>query len=143
MEKINYNNRKFRVIGNSNVKDIGSQTIFEFCQNGDLIFGRYHGGEVKKGSFIAVMHGNGSMEKKFQHLNQRGNLVSGSGIASPEILNNGSVRLKESWEFEPEVSGSTIMEELPDKKAKETSFNWLSYLRQQTGHPINNLLLVK
>lgn len=143
MEKIDYNNRKFRVIGNSNVKDIGSQTIFEFCQDGDLIFGRYQGGEVRKGSFIAVMHGNGSMEKKFQHLNQRGNLVSGSSIASPEILNNGSVRLRESWEFSPEVSGSTIMEELLDEKTKDTSFNWLSYLRQQTGHHISNLLFIK
>ena len=143
MEKIDYNNRKFKVIGNSNVKDIGSNTIFEFCQNGNLIFGKYHGGEVKKGNFIAVMHGNGSMEKKFQHINQNGKLVSGSSVASPEILNNGVVRLKESWEFFPEVTGSTIMEELRDEKTKDVSFNWLSYLRQQSGHHINNLLFIK
>ncbi len=144
MEKIDYNNRKFRVIGNSNVRDIGSNTIFEFCQNGDLIFGRYQGGEVKKGNFIAVMHGNGSMEKKFLHINQKGKLVSGSGIATPEILDNGTIRLKESWEFVTKVSGSTIMEELHHEKVKEsTGFSWLSYLRNQTGHHINNLLLVK
>jgi len=145
MESIDYQNRKFKIISNSNVKDIGSNTIFSVCHSGDLVYGLYQGGQVSQGSFIAKLMGNGSLEKRFQHLNDKGHFISGKSYSTTEVLPDGRLRLKESWEFTPEIKGSAIFEEIKDKNdyQKSDGFSWQNHFLTAKDYPVYNCLLTK
>lgn len=143
---LNFNKKQFRVISNSNVKDVGSNTIFSFCQRDDVVYGSYRGGAVKHGSFIARIQGNGSMEKRFHHLNEKGLFITGRSISITEHLPDGRLRLKESWEYTPEINGSAIFEEIKkeDKTGNKKHFSWAEYLRSENKNfSIFNSLLIK
>ena len=135
---INLNLKQFKLISSSNVKDIGTETKFNFCQKDGIIYGVYNGGAVKKGSFIAKIIGDGTLEKRFQHVNENGNLVSGKSYATTEVMADGRLRLKETWTDESDKTGSSIYEEILKSSNRGTSF-WKLLL----SHPLQNLSFTK
>jgi len=114
-------NKKFSLVSESNVHDVGTKTLLTVNQEGELIFGEYTGGKVVKGSFIAKLSPKNTFERYFHHYNDSGRLVSGKSLGSIEILRDGRVRLKESWDLDSHFSGNAIYDEV-DEKGIENEF---------------------
>jgi len=112
-------NKKFVLVSESNVKDIGSKTLLSVNQDGDLFYGEYSGGKVVKGSFIARLSSSNTFERHFHHFNDRGKLVSGKGCGTIEIMQHGKIRLRASWDLNSQFHGDAIYDEIEIKKEKD------------------------
>ena len=138
MDMTNFNFKEFRLISSSNVKDIGSETKFSFCQKEGVVYGVYEGGAVKKGSFIAKIIGDGKLEKRYHHVNSFGSLVSGKSYSTSEVMIDGRLRLKETWTDDNKKTGSSVYEEIENTKKGISNF-WKTLF----NHPIQNLAITK
>ncbi len=49
------------------------------------------------GSLIAKIADNDSLEMRYQHLNKKGELMTGKCFSTPETLSDGRIRLREKW----------------------------------------------
>ncbi len=113
MNKINYDNRKFASIENSEMGEVSDETVFHYRQKGDLVWAEYAGGEIVFGTLIAKVLGNDSLEMRYQHLNKSGELMTGKCFSTPDILDDGRIRLYEKWQWTSgDLSeGESIIEE--------------------------------
>lgn len=111
---INYDGRRFRSIANSPNGEASGATVFEYRQRGDALWGIYAGGAVRKGTLVAVVAADGALDMRYQHLNDRGELMTGECRSTPELLPDGRLRLRESWRWTSGdgSSGSSIVEEI-------------------------------
>ncbi len=114
MIKINYDNKKFASVKNSDTGEVSGETIFHYRQKGDLVWAEYAGGEIVFGNLIAKVIENDALEMRYQHLNKSGALMTGQCFSTPEILPDGRIRLYEKWQWTSGdlSSGESIIEEL-------------------------------
>lgn len=111
--KINYNNKKFRPIQNTENGETSEETIFKYKQNGKILTAVYSGGKIKKGHLIGLVEDNGTIEMRYHQVNDNGQLMTGICFSKPEILMNGKIRLHETWEWTSgdKSKGKSIIEE--------------------------------
>lgn len=111
---INYDNKKFASVENSETGEVTSETVFHYHQNQGLVWAEYSGGEVVFGSLIARVCESGSLDLRYQHLNKQGELMTGTCYSTPEILEDGRIRLHEKWQWTSgDLSkGESIVEEI-------------------------------
>lgn len=95
--KINYDNRFFASVQNSETGEVSAETVFHYHQKDDLVWAGYKGGEIVFGSLIAKADDNGNLEMRYQHLNAKGELMMGKCFSTPEITPDGRIRLYEKW----------------------------------------------
>lgn len=113
MSKINYNNKRFVSYKNSENGEVSSETVFEYRQKDDLVWAGYSGGEIVFGTLIANVVENNCLEMRYQHINKNGELMTGKCFSTPEILDDGRIRLYEKWQWTcgDRSSGESIIEE--------------------------------
>ena len=99
MTKINYDNRVFKSVSNSETGEVSGETKFYYHQEGNVVWAEYRGGEIIFGNLIARVYDDDSLEMCYQHLNMRGEFMTGKCFSTPEILENGKVRLHEKWQW--------------------------------------------
>ena len=97
--RFNFDNRKFRPVANSAGGDVGGETVFHYHQDGELVWAEYSGGEIVFGTLIAKCRYDGTLDMRYQHLNQSGELMTGECISTPERLADGRIRLHEKWRW--------------------------------------------
>jgi hypothetical protein len=116
MNKINYDNRTFKSVSNSETGEVSSETIFHYHQKDNLVWAEYAGGEIVFGSLIAKVLPDASLEMRYQHLNKRGELMTGKCFSKPEILSDGRIRLREKWQWTSGdfSAGESIVEEVAE-----------------------------
>ena len=56
MKTLNFNNKKFALLGNSTNGKVDTDTIFIYKQKGNLVTADYHGGSIKYGKIIALLN---------------------------------------------------------------------------------------
>lgn len=114
MKKIDYNNRRFRSVSNSESGEVGAETLFHYHQKDDFVWATYEGGSIVFGSLIAKVLENDSLEMRYQHLNRQGELMTGVCKSAPEILPDGRIRLYETWQWTcgDNSKGESIVEEI-------------------------------
>ena len=114
MNKINYDNKKFASIENSETGEVSGQTVFHYHQKDNLVWAEYAGGEIVFGTLIAKVLENDALEMRYQHLNKSGELMTGKCFSTPEILLDGRIRLYEKWQWTSgDLSkGESIVEEI-------------------------------
>lgn len=112
--QINYDNRVFRSVQNSETSEVSSETLFYYHQKDNLVWANYEGGEIVFGSLIAKVLEDNSLEMRYQHLNAKGVLMTGKCVSTPEILENGKIRLHEKWQWTcgDFSAGESIIEEI-------------------------------
>ena len=112
--KINYDNKKFASVQNSETGEVSSDTVFHYHQKDDLVWAEYSGGEIVFGNLIAKVLEDGSLEMRYQHINEKGELMTGKCFSKPEILRDGRIRLHEKWQWTSgDLSkGESIVEEI-------------------------------
>lgn len=114
MNKINYDNKKFASVENSETGEVSGETVFHYRQKGDLVWAEYAGGAIVFGTLIAKVLENDCLEMSYQHLNESGDLMTGRCFSTPEILPDGRIRLFEKWQWTSGdlSAGESIIEEI-------------------------------
>ena len=116
--KINYDDRIFTSLENSQSGEVSQETVFHYHQTGNLVWAEYKGGEIVFGSLIAKVDEGGNLEMRYQHLNAKGELMTGKCFSKPELLPDGRIRLHEKWQWTcgDFSSGESVIEEIEQKK---------------------------
>ena len=114
MRKINYDKRSFKSVQNSETGEVSSETLFYYHQIDNFVWANYEGGEIVIGQLIAKVLNNDSLEMRYQHLNTKGDLMTGKCISVPEVLANGKIRLFEEWQWTcgDFSKGKSVVEEI-------------------------------
>jgi hypothetical protein len=112
--KINYDNRIFKSVQNSETGEVSAETTFYYHQKENLVWAEYAGGEIVFGTLLAKVLENNSLEMRYQHLNKKGGLMTGKCVSAPEIMENGKIRLYENWQWTSGdfSKGASVVEEI-------------------------------
>lgn len=111
---MNYNNKRFKPVKNTENGETSEATIFEYRQQGNLLTAEYSGGDILKGHLIGLVDAYGHIEMRYHQINQQGEFRTGICFSKPEILANGKIRLHESWEWTSGncSKGASVLEEI-------------------------------
>ena len=96
---INYNNKKFKPVINSDNGETSSDTIFHYKQNGNILTAEYSGGKIVYGHLVGLVDNEGNIDMRYHQINDKGELMTGVCKSTPEILENGKIRLHETWQW--------------------------------------------
>jgi len=110
---INYSDKIFRPIVNSENGETSHETVFVYKQIGNILMSEYAGGKIKSGHHIGLVDENGNIDMRYHQVNNEGALMTGICKSIPEILENGKIRLHESWKWTSgdKSEGNSIIEE--------------------------------
>lgn len=110
---INYNEKIFRPISNTENSETSGETIFHYKQVDNILTAEYYGGKIKYGHLIGLVDSDGKIEMHYHQVNDKDELMTGICKSKPEILENGKIRLHESWEWTSgdKSKGQSIIEE--------------------------------
>ena len=111
---INYNNKQFKSVTNTENGETSSDTIFEYKQEGNILTAHYSGGKISTGHLIGIVDDKGEIDMRYHQVNTKGEIMTGKCFSTPEILPNGKIRLHEQWEWTSGdfSKGASIIEEL-------------------------------
>lgn len=114
MSKIHYDGRIFRSVSNTENGEVNGETIFRYSQEGNIVTATYSGGGIVAGSIIGVVDEQGVLDMRYQHVNDRLELMTGTCISRPEIMANGKIRLHEEWQWtcKDRSKGRSVVEEI-------------------------------
>ena len=98
MKDLNFNNKRFSLIENSENGKVNSETIFEYKQDGDLVTADYFGGTVRYGKIIAELKDN-KLKMLYLCLTTDNELKAGRADAEISLTENNKIKLKLNWEW--------------------------------------------
>jgi len=111
-----YDGKRFASIANTPNGEVTGDTIFEYHQMGQVVWASYEGGGIRKGMLVAVVDASAgdALDMAYQHVNTRGEIMTGRCRSTPEVLADGRIRLHEQWQWTSgdESSGESIVEEI-------------------------------
>jgi NADPH:quinone reductase-like Zn-dependent oxidoreductase len=99
LKMINYNGKQFRVIQNTANGETNTNMIFSYQQKGNVVSCLYSGEAIIQGHLLGLVDANGVITMRYHQVNTNGGLMTGKCISTPEILNNGKIRLHEKWQW--------------------------------------------
>jgi len=110
---INYNNKQFRPISNTENGETSNETVFLYQQVGCILTSEYSGGKIIQGHLIGIVDEAGNIDMRYHQVNEKGELMTGICKSRPEILSSGKIRLHERWEWTSgdKSKGESIIEE--------------------------------
>jgi len=108
MSEINFHNKTFALVENSQKGAATSKTIFKYQQEGNLVTADYFGGAIRYGKIIARLEDN-QLHMLYQCLTEEDELKAGKAVADISFNENKLIKLSLNWEW------------LGDKKEKGTS----------------------
>ena len=111
---INYHDRKFRPVSNSDNGEVSGEMIFHYRQVGDVLTCTYQGENIVSGHLIGKVDAEGRIDMRYHQINLRGELMTGVCQSRPELMENGKIRLYEEWQWTSGEGskGSSILEEV-------------------------------
>ena len=115
-EKICMQNRRMRPRMNTVNGQVSEDTLFEYFQDGDVVWATYHGGDVLRGMIIGRMSPNLDLDIRYLQLGVDGTFHEGTSHSSTEFLNDGRIVLYEDWIWTGNCkgSGTSIIEEIKE-----------------------------
>ena len=110
---MNYNDKKYRPISNTENRETSNESLFFFFLVGNILTSEYSGGKIKYGHLIGLVDHLGNIEMSYHQLNDKDELMTGICKSIPEILENGKIRLHESWKWTSgdKSEGNSVIEE--------------------------------
>ena len=111
---MNYNNRTFRPISNTENGEVSAETLIHYKQTGNILTCEYSGGKIKYGHLLGIVAENGEIDMRYHQVNNLDAFMTGVCTSRPEILPNGKIRLHETWEWTSgdRSKGESIIEEI-------------------------------
>jgi hypothetical protein len=110
---IDYNNKVFRAISNTENGETSADTVFCYQQAGNILTSAYSGGKIVHGHLLGLVDENGNINMSYHQINVNGDLMTGTCKSRPEVLPNGKIRLHENWQWTSgdQSQGQSIIEE--------------------------------
>ena len=120
MKGVDYNDRLFSPVVNTDNGEVNSSTVFHYRQRGNVVWATYEGGDVSFGILIATVAEDGRLDMRYSHVNREGRLMTGRCDSVPELLPDGRLRLHESWRWTSGdlSSGESIVEEVRSERPR-------------------------
>lgn len=114
MGKINFNDKTFGLLANSENGKVSTETLFYYKQDGDLVTAEYKGGSIKYGKIIAKVIDEKNLKMLYQCLTIEGELKAGSADANVSINTKGKIQLDLNWQWlnDEKTSGTSTYIEL-------------------------------
>ncbi|WP_430404754.1 n-acetylglutamate synthase [Fluviicola sp.] len=111
---MNYHNKKFRPVSNTENGETSEETIFHYQQEGNILTCTYSGGQIKVGQLIGLVDSIGNIDMRYHQVNSKGQLMTGICKSTPEILSDGRIRLHEMWQWTSgdQSKGNSVLEEV-------------------------------
>ncbi len=111
---MNYHNKTFRPVSNTENGETSAETIFHYKQKGNLLTSEYAGGKIISGHLIGLVDEAGSINMRYHQVNSDGELMTGICQSKPEFLDNGKIRFHETWQWTSGdcSGGESILEEI-------------------------------
>jgi len=111
---INYHDKTFKSVSNSENGEVDGSTLFYYKQAGDIVTANYHGKGIKSGQLIAKVDASGILTMRYQHINQHDVFKFGHCISTPKVMANGKLQLHEKWKWDCDdySEGESIIEEV-------------------------------
>jgi hypothetical protein len=69
---MNYDNKIFRPISNTDNGETSSETIFIYKQVGNILTSEYTGGKILKGHLIGLVNKDGEIDMRYHQVNNKG-----------------------------------------------------------------------
>lgn len=102
-------------VSNTGDGDVGAATVFRYHEDGGVVWADYAGGAVRRGHLVGTRDGD-ALDFRYVHLAGDGTTASGHCTSRLEALDDGRVRLHETWRWESrDGAGHSVVEELPDR----------------------------
>lgn len=95
----NLEGKVFRSVANTGNGEVGAETLFRYRQSGEVVTADYSGGSILSGHLIARVLPDGRLDMRYHHLNDRGELMLGKCLSTPERLPDGRLQFKEQWQW--------------------------------------------
>jgi hypothetical protein len=96
---INYHNKKFRALENSENGEVDGALIFHYQQNGNVLSCTYSGAKIIQGHLLGIVADDGSINMRYHQVNIQGQLMTGTCISTPELMEDGKIKLQEDWQW--------------------------------------------
>jgi hypothetical protein len=96
--EINFNNKKFALIQNSDNGEVNNDTIFEYKQVDNLVTADYFGGNIKYGKIIALLNGD-RLNMLYQCMTTDNQLKAGKAVAQITLTDKNKIKLSLNWEW--------------------------------------------
>ena len=111
---MNYHNKKFRPVSNTENGETSEATLFHYQQEGAILTCTYSGGQIVSGQLIGLVDKDGKIDMRYQQVNSKGELMTGICHSTPEILTDGRIRLHETWQWTSGdcSKGNSVLEEI-------------------------------
>lgn len=113
-----YDNKTLTSLSNTPNGEVTADTTFHYHQDGNIVWAEYSGGSVVKGFLIATVREGaeveGTLDMRYQHVNKEGELMTGKCVSVPERLEDGRLRMRETWEWTSgdRSKGESVVEEV-------------------------------
>ena len=109
----NLEGRRFRDVTDDHAGDVGANTIFEYHQDGDIVWARYAGGSIKLGLLVGTRDAD-TLSFRYCHLTADGQTANGHCTSTITELADGRLECRERWQWESRPGvGTSIIRELP------------------------------
>lgn len=92
---VSYDGKRFRKAGAAPGEDVPNAL---YRQDGDLVWGEFAGGDVRRGSLTGLCGQDGRLEFAYTMVLDTGEVIAGRSVSTPEILPDGRILLHEDWE---------------------------------------------
>lgn len=99
MSNFSYHDKQFRPVSNTENGETGSDTLFHYKQNGNLLTAEYAGGTIQYGHLLGTVDEQGVIDMRYHQVNVEGIIMTGICRSVPEILPSGKIRLHEQWRW--------------------------------------------
>jgi hypothetical protein len=111
---INYHNKKFRPVANTDNGETSEETVFLYQQTGNILSAAYSGGKIVQGHLIGLVDEAGNIDMRYHQVNGDGVLMTGKCHSRPEQLPDGRIRLHETWQWTSgdHSHGESVIEEV-------------------------------
>jgi len=117
--KFNLEDKQFIARENSGSGEVSAQTVFEYHQQGEMVWATYSGGEIVYGQLLGHYIADDRFAIRYQHINSQGTLMTGKCEATVSENADGSLQLDEVWEWTSGdfSSGISVLEEITVSEA--------------------------
>jgi hypothetical protein len=111
---INYNNKVFVPLSNSENGEVDLAMRFVYQQTGNIVTSTYAGGRIRSGHLIALVDERGNLDMRYHQVNNKGEITTGICQSTPEQLPGGKIRMHEKWQWTSGdcSEGESLLEEL-------------------------------
>jgi hypothetical protein len=92
--------------------DVGTETLFEYAEEDGVIHARYAGGAIRLG-FLVGTREDDALRFRYAQLRTDGTTATGRCESQVQMLEDGRLRLRETWRWEShDGAGTSVAEEV-------------------------------